>query len=266
MTISAVFAIDTFTVTPSSGPGGGISPNTAQTVASNGTATFTVTPDTGYHVTAVTGCNGTLSGNIFTTGPITGNCTVAAEFAINTFTISTNADTNGSVSCTPTIVPYNSGSICTITANAGYHVTVTGCNGTLTGNTYSIAAVQSDCTIFATFANSAPSLPTIASPLSSTETMTLTPTLAVNAATDPDGDKVMYTFEIYSDEGLSTLVASATTENTNWTAPALSDNTLYYWRAQASDGYLNSNWMTTANFFVNTVNDRPSDPGISCTR
>ena len=263
MTISAVFAIDTFTITPSSGPGGGISPNTAQTIASNGTATFTVTPDTGYHVTAVTGCNGALSGNLFTTGPITGNCNVAAEFSINTFTISTNADTNGSVSCTPTIVPYNSGSICTITANAGSHVTVTGCNGTLTGNTYSIAAVQSDCTIFATFANSAPSLPTIASPLSSTETMTLTPTLAVNAAVDPDGDKVMYTFEIYSDEGLSTLVANATTESTNWTAPALSDNTLYYWRAQASDGYLNSNWMTTANFFVNTVNDRPSDPGIS---
>ena len=261
MAISAVFAIDTFTITPSAGPGGGISPNTAQTIASNGTATFTVTPETGYHVTAVTGCNGALYGNIFTTGPITSNCNVAAEFSIDTFTISTNAGMNGSVSCTPSIVPYNSGSICTITANAGSHVTVTGCNGTLTGNTYSIAAVQSDCTIFATFANSAPSMPTIVSPLS--ETVTLTPTLAVNAAADPDGDAVVYTFEIYSDGGLSTLVAGATTESTHWTAPVLSDNTLYYWRAQASDGYLNSNWIPTANFFVNTINDRPSEPGIS---
>ncbi len=263
MTLSAVFAIDTFAVTPSSGSGGGISPNTVQTVASNGTTTFTVTPDTGYHVTAVTGCNGTLSGTDFTTGPITGNCTVAAQFAINTFTLSTSTDMNGSVSCTPAIVPYNSGSVCTITPNAGYHPTVNGCNGTLAGNTYSIAAVQSDCTIFATFANSAPSLPTIASPLSSTETLALTPTLAVSAAVDPDGDKVMYTFEIYSDGGLRTLVTGTTTENTSWTAPALTDNTLYYWRVQASDGYMNSDWMTTANFFVNTVNDRPSDPGIS---
>ena len=263
MTLSAVFAIDTFAVTPSSGSGGGISPNTVQTVASNGTTTFTVTPDTGYHVTAVTGCNGTLSGTDFTTGPITGNCTVAAQFAINTFTLSTSTDMNGSVSCTPAIVPYNSGSVCTITPNAGYHPTVTGCNGTLAGNTYSIAAVQSDCTIFATFANSAPSLPTIASPLSSTEILALTPTLAVSAAVDPDGDKVMYTFEIYSDGGLRTLVTGTTTENTSWTAPALTDNTLYYWRVQASDGYMNSDWMTTANFFVNTVNDRPSDPGIS---
>ena len=215
MTISATFAIDTFTVTPSAGPGGGITPDTAQTVNYNATTTLTVTPDTGYHITAVTGCNGTLSGNIFTTGPITGNCTVAAEFAINTFTITTNAGMNGSVSCTPTIVPYNSGSVCSITPDAGYHATVTGCNGTLTGNTYTIAAVQSDCTVFATFANNAPSLPAIVSPLSSTEAVTLTPTLAVTAAADPDGDTVMYTFEIYSDGGLSTLVAGATTENPN---------------------------------------------------
>jgi hypothetical protein len=93
--------------------------------------------------------------------------------------------------------------------------------------------------------------------------MTLTPALAVNAAIDPDGDTVLYTFEIYSDAGLSALVAGATTESVNWTSPALSDNTMYYWRAQASDGYLNSNWMPTANFFINTVNDRPSDPGVS---
>jgi hypothetical protein len=263
MTISAAFVRDTFTVTPSSGPGGGISPNTAQTVDYNGTATLTVTPDPGYQIASVTGCNGTLSGTIFTTGPITSNCTVAAEFAINTATITTSAGMNGSVSCTPTIVPYNSGSVCAITADAGYHVTVTGCNGTLTGNTYTIAAVQSDCTIFATFANSAPSLPTIVSPLSETETTTLTPTFEVSATADPDGDTVLYTFEIYSDGGLSTLVTGTTTENTNWTAPTLSDNTRYYWRAQASDGYMNSNWITTANFFVNTVNDRPSDPSIS---
>jgi len=263
MTISAEFARDTFTITPSAGPGGGISPDTAQTIPSNGTAALTVTPDTGYHIASVTGCNGTLTGGTYATGPITGNCTVEAVFAINTATITTGAGMNGSVSCTPTVVPYNSGSVCTITADAGYHATVTGCNGTLTGHTYAISAVQSDCTIFATFTNSAPSLPTIVSPLSETETTTLTPALAVSAATDPDGDAVMYTFEIYSDGGLSTLVTGTTTESTNWTTPALSDNTRYYWRAQANDGHMNSNWMTTANFVVNTVNDGPSDPGIS---
>jgi hypothetical protein len=93
--------------------------------------------------------------------------------------------------------------------------------------------------------------------------MKLTTTLAVHAEANPDGDTVMCTFEVYSDGGLSTLVANITMESANWTAPLLSDNTMYYLRAQASDGYLNSNWMPTANFFVNTVNDRPSDPGIS---
>lgn len=264
MTISATFAIDTFTVTPSTGlQGGGISPNTAQTVEYNGTATFTVTPSAGYHVTAVTGCNGNLSGALFTTGLITSNCNVTAEFAVDTFTITTNVGANGSVSCTPTVVPYNSGSICLISPDAGYHPKVTGCNGTLTGNTYSITALQSDCTVLASFENGAPSLPTIVSPLSETETATLTPTLVVNAATDPDGDKVVYNFEVYADKELKTLVASTASENASWTTPVLFDNTMYYWRVQASDGSVNSNWMTTANFFVNTVNDSPSTPGIS---
>jgi Chitobiase/beta-hexosaminidase C-terminal domain/Divergent InlB B-repeat domain len=265
MTISAAFAIDTFTVTPTSGPGGSISPDTAQTVDINGTTKFTVTPNTGYHIDSVTGCNGTLSGNVFTTGAITTNCTVAATFANDTFTITTNAGPDGSIVCTSTIVPYNADVNCTITPNGGYHATVSGsCGATLTANnSYAIKAVKADCTIDATFANSAPSMPTISSP-TTREVATVTPTLAVNASIDPDGDKVMYTFEIYSDSGLSKLVAASTnTENTSWTAPALADNTLYYWRAQASDGFLNSNWMPTANFFVNTVNDNPSKPGIS---
>ncbi len=70
-------------VTPSvSGGNGFISPDSIQAVPQNGTIQFSLTPDTGYYVSSVTGtCNGTLSGNVFTTDPVTEDCTVVASFS-----------------------------------------------------------------------------------------------------------------------------------------------------------------------------------------
>ena len=70
-------------ITPSAGNGGSISPNTAQTVHYNTVISFTVTPNPGYHIVSVTGCNGTLAGSTYTTGVITSDCTVSASFGIN---------------------------------------------------------------------------------------------------------------------------------------------------------------------------------------
>ena len=68
-----------YTVTPSAGAHGSISPNRPQTVEQGSTAQFTVTPDTGYAIFTVSGCGGTLSGNTYTTGPITADCPVTAR-------------------------------------------------------------------------------------------------------------------------------------------------------------------------------------------
>lgn len=70
-----------YTVTPSAGAGGSISPSTAQTVAYHATPAFTVTPAGTHEVDTVTGCGGSLAGNTFTSGPVTANCTVSATFA-----------------------------------------------------------------------------------------------------------------------------------------------------------------------------------------
>ena len=71
---------DSYTVTPMAGNGGSISPGTAQTVEHGETTSFTITPDEGYRVDAVGGCDGALEGDIYTTGPITADCTVTASF------------------------------------------------------------------------------------------------------------------------------------------------------------------------------------------
>jgi uncharacterized delta-60 repeat protein len=73
-----------YTVTPSvstiGGVNGAIAPNTAQSVNSGATTSFTVTPNLGYLAT-VTGCGGALAVNTYTTAPVTADCTVTATFS-----------------------------------------------------------------------------------------------------------------------------------------------------------------------------------------
>ena len=105
-----------FTVTPSAGAGGSIDPSDPQTVNYNETPSFTVTPNAGYHIASVTGCAGTLVNNTYTTGPITGNCTVSATFAVDPLAITTSSplpsgdvDTpyNQTIAASGGITPYN---------------------------------------------------------------------------------------------------------------------------------------------------------------
>src|SRR3989344_6741390 len=102
--ISATFALKTYTVTATAGSGGTISPS-SRTVNAGSATTFTVTPNTGYYISSVTGTqscgNGSLSGNIYTAGTgingISEDCTVTAKFGINTYTITTSSGSNGTV-------------------------------------------------------------------------------------------------------------------------------------------------------------------------
>ena len=84
-TVSATFEIVTHTVTPSAGDGsqGTIEPNTPQTVNDGDTTAFTITPMPLYLIDTVTGCGGTLEGNVYTTGTITADCTVTATFTLD---------------------------------------------------------------------------------------------------------------------------------------------------------------------------------------
>ncbi|MCI5145759.1 MAG: hypothetical protein D3923_09555 [Candidatus Electrothrix sp. AR3] len=87
-----------YTVTPSIGANGGISPDSPQSVNYGDTTSFTVTPDTGYSIDIVEGCGGTLSGNVYTTGAVTADCEVNATFVIKTYAVMPSAGANGSIS------------------------------------------------------------------------------------------------------------------------------------------------------------------------
>jgi|GEM_PF-2404370 hypothetical protein len=139
-----------FTVSASAAAGGTVSPVT--TVVSKGeTASLTLTPDNGYNIDAVSGCGGTLQGNVYTTAVVTADCAVSAGF-IRSYSVSTNTDNRGLMSPASARVNQGKTATFTVTANNGYSIVdVSGCGGVLDGTEFTTAAITADCTINPTF-------------------------------------------------------------------------------------------------------------------
>ncbi|MEK7415108.1 MAG: PKD domain-containing protein, partial [Planctomycetota bacterium] len=123
---------------------------------------------------------------------------------------------------------------------------------------------------FLNTANDAPSAPAIAAPVSGMTVDTPAPTLTVANSVDPDGEAVVYGFEVYTDSTLSQKVAEVNSMAagangaTSWTvAPVLNDTTPYYWRASATDPHGAKTYSAVANFLVDTTKPAPGVPGIS---
>ena len=149
-TITANFAIDTYTLTTNA-TNGTVAKNPDQsTYDVNTVVQITATPATGYHFT---GWSGNMTG---ITNPasvtINANKNVTANFAINTYSLTTNA-VNGSVLWNPNQALYDSNSTVQLTAvpATGYHFT--NWSGDLTGTTNPATVTMSASkTITANFA------------------------------------------------------------------------------------------------------------------
>ena len=147
----------THTVTPVAEANGSIAPDTPQNVPDGATTMFTVTPDAHYQIGGVTGCDGALVGDTYTTGPIIADCTVDATFAIITHTVTPDAG-DGSQGTTdpstPQTVDDGDTTSFTIIPNTPPYIigSVTGCDGALLDNVYTTGAVTADCTVLVTFA------------------------------------------------------------------------------------------------------------------
>jgi N-acetylneuraminic acid mutarotase len=140
-----------YTVTGTAGAGGTISP-ASTTVNAGSTTMLTVTASSGYVVGSVTGCGGTISGSTYTTGAVNANCTVTASF-IAQYTVTGSAGNGGTISPASSTVNAGGTSAFTVTPNSGYVIsTVTGCGGTLSGNTYTTGTINANCAVTASFA------------------------------------------------------------------------------------------------------------------
>jgi M6 family metalloprotease-like protein/uncharacterized repeat protein (TIGR02543 family) len=166
-TITANFAIDTFSITFASGGNGSLSGDLSQTVNYGASATaVTAVPVANYHFVNWTGSGGfvTTTANPLTVTNVTAAQAIIANFAIDQYTVTAVPGTNGTLdSTTPSPVNVNHGATASFKFNAatGYYVSgVSGCGGSdyvnsnqsVTSYTYTTGAISGACTVSAVFA------------------------------------------------------------------------------------------------------------------
>lgn len=147
--------VDAFVVTPLAGANGTITPNTPQEALPGEQVQFTIVPDPGYVIGAVTGCAGSLNGLVYTTGAVGGHCTVTVEFLLETvtYTVIPAAGAHGAiVPGVPQSVLFAQTTSFELAPEAGYYLAgVEGCGGALSGTTYTTGHILADCSVIARF-------------------------------------------------------------------------------------------------------------------
>ena len=100
-TLNAQFALNTYTITATSGTGGAIQPNGAMTVNCGASQTYTITPASGYQIADVK-VDGVSKGALttYTFPNVNATHTIQATFAqvVSNYTVTATAGTGGSVS------------------------------------------------------------------------------------------------------------------------------------------------------------------------
>lgn len=147
----------TYTITPSAGAHGAISPSTAQVLTGGTEATFTMVPDSGYHVLDVL-VDGVSkgSGTTYHFDPLTADHTISVTFsAMPTFAIVPSAGSGGAIAPSGTQnVTAGFDATFTITPDAGHHIVDVLVDGSSVGavSSYTFHNVTAAHTISASFA------------------------------------------------------------------------------------------------------------------
>ncbi|MBN2006407.1 MAG: hypothetical protein JXA21_23850 [Anaerolineae bacterium] len=116
--VTGNFSTDAFIITPTAGTGGQILPATPQSVAYGGDITFTIVPETGYHVADV-GVDGVSQGALgsYTFSNVTADHTITATFELNEYTLAVDIVGDGVVTQAPSQPTYLHGDVVTLTAS-----------------------------------------------------------------------------------------------------------------------------------------------------
>lgn len=153
--ISVNFASDTLSIIASAGANGRIIPSGTVRVGYLTNQSFSIVPDTGYHIfdLLVDGSSvGRLSNYTFTSVIV--DHLISASFAIDTLTITATAGSNGTISPSGNIkILYGFNQSFTITPNIGYHVLDLLVDGISVGSveSYTFNNVRTNHTISASF-------------------------------------------------------------------------------------------------------------------
>jgi hypothetical protein len=152
---TATFMLNTYTLTPTAGAGGNITPNTPQAVNYGDSVTFTIAPDVGYHIADV-GVDGISQGPLtaYAFTNITAHHTLSAAFAINTYVITPTAGANGSITpATPQTLNHGDSVTFTIAPDSGFAIADVLVDGASVGvvSSYTFNTITAPHTISASF-------------------------------------------------------------------------------------------------------------------
>lgn len=146
-------------ITAKANTGGSITPSGKTSVAYGGNQTYAIAANTGFHLTAVNVdgvAKGAVSSQSFT--GVTSNHSLSAKFAIDTYQLSTELGSNGSISPKQATVKYGANKTFTITPNKGFQIANVAVNGVAQSNLPSagkyklvLKAIAKDTVITASF-------------------------------------------------------------------------------------------------------------------
>ncbi|MBT82004.1 MAG: hypothetical protein CL587_16625 [Alteromonadaceae bacterium] len=197
---------------------GGSASVTSRAVTEGNTLAITFTADSGYTLTGVEGCDGTLEGNTYTTGAITAGCTVNGEFAAVDTTVNITSATMTGGMIYPASLTAEQGDTVqfTLVPDVTNMVeTVSGCDGELKGNIYAFTASES-CEISASF--TAQSDTTTRNNTGAQKTLVLPVAFAGRDAIDNLSVDDLTTMFISSDASVNQYVVEAS-EGSAWLEP-----------------------------------------------
>lgn len=235
-TITATYAINTYTLTVTQGSHGTISPGTT-TVNNGESKTFGITAETGYHIVdvLVDGHSvGVVTAHDFTN--VVASHTITANYAINTYAITVTQTAHGTIAPGTTTVNYGDNPTFSITADPQYHITDVIVDGASVGPvaTYQFTNVNAAHTITANYAITqvATALTVACTPdtvdKSGSMITTVSGTLTTSGGAPIAGQPVALTYN----DGTQQPITTATTQadgsySYTWTAPSSLPNGHY---------------------------------------
>lgn len=248
--IFAAFKVKSYTITVTDPANGTITPNGVVTVNHGATPTFTVTPATGYDVTAIT-VNGTnvianaqaaaMGAYTYTFPAVTANRTLTATMTKKHFTITATAGANGTING-PATVNYGDNATYTITPATGYEIANVTVDGMSVGAvaTYTFHNVTANHTINATFRVEPCVVPT------NLQTINIDSTSALLTWYHPGADS--YDIQYKTATGNTWTVVS-NVPGFSYNLTNLQSSTTYVWRIKANTvGCTDADWSNATSF------------------
>jgi len=142
-----------YTIIASAGTGGTISPSGNVSVTGGSNRTYTITPNSGYRISAVN-VDGTSVGAVssYTFYNVTAAHTISATFTRITYSLNVTRTGTGTVTTNPTGTTFNAGTVVTLTASAGTGYVFAGWSGACSGTgTTCQVTMNSDTSVSAAF-------------------------------------------------------------------------------------------------------------------